>query len=163
MENKTGKMFSFYRVILWRAQVTSSWRDLQNLIDPEGHSDGNQIIIGKKDPRSSTGIKDNSQFLGYLSEHMKINGYRIVAPNIPLQGIFGSDGGYKNFEASGNTIVTTASEKRKIAVAGVMNFGKIRDNVDQNGNTVKVYLYPLRLGGGIANIHIMSFNKQRDA
>lgn len=77
-----------------------------------------------------------------------------------MQGIFSSDGGYKLFSLTDTIVDTKAATSRKLAVAGVagvMNVGEVQKNIDANGNPLPLYLYPLRIGGGAANIHIMSF------
>ncbi|PID48625.1 MAG: hypothetical protein CR991_10795 [Proteobacteria bacterium] len=138
--------------------------DLKQLIDPEGHSDGSQPIPGKArtntvdtEKRGYAGIELKSQFLGYLAGDVSYKNYTIIAPKIPMHGIFSSDGGYRRFSVTDCIIDTRAIPSRKLAIAGVMNVGNVQRNIDPDGKTIKLYLYPLRIGGGQANINIMSF------
>lgn len=74
-----------------------------------------------------------------------------------LQGIFASDGAFRELKIKNNIIHT--GSKYKIRIAGLLS-GKISGNKNNSGQLLKkgdIELRPIRIGGG-ANIYIISFD-----
>lgn len=77
-----------------------------------------------------------------------------------LQGIFGSDGVFRNLTIRDN-VITTASE-HKITLNGLVGTANhIENNRDAHGQLLKVQLNPIRLGGNLAtgNVWILSVSE----
>ena len=85
----------------------------------------------------------------------------IILSKGQLNGIFGSDGAFKNLNIKNNHIQTRGAHT--ISINGMLS-GKITGNTDLQGMPLdpsKIKLLPLRIGGG-ANIYIIGFkNKPR--
>lgn len=113
------------------------------------HRDGIQLIP------SAT----NARYVGDIMRHVSITQNRIQSSGA-LQGIFATDGLFKNMEITNNKISTGG--KHTIAINGFLS-GKISGNTELNGELLKkhkIVLSPLRLGGG-ANIYVLSFNNNK--
>jgi len=96
------------------------------------------------------------QFAGGELENLTISGNRIHSSG-KLQGIFGSDGIFRNLTITSNTIDTQSGHK--ITINGLVGKNnRIQANRDARGNLVAVQLNPIRLGGNLAtgNIWILS-------
>ncbi len=114
--------------------------------DQLAHRDGLQLI-----PRAAS----LNQFMGATMSHVSVRGNTIES-NGALQGIFASDGAFRNLHITHNRIRTAGAHT--ISIAGMLS-GKIDGNIitsSNGGPTPKATLYPLRIGGG-ANIKILSF------
>jgi len=113
------------------------------------HRDGLQLI-----PNDGS----VNQFMGATMSHVSVRGNTIESEGA-LQGIFASDGAFRNLHILHNRIRTAG--KHSIAIAGMLS-GKISGNIIRGAHgaaTSKATLYPLRIGGG-ANIKILSFSNQ---
>ena len=118
--------------------------------DQLAHRDGLQLI-----PKSAS----VNQFMGATMSHVTLRSNTIESQGA-LQGIFASDGSFRNLHIINNRISTAGAHT--IAIAGMLS-GKISGNyitAADAGPSPKATLYPLRIGGG-ANIKVLSFsNKQ---
>jgi len=83
----------------------------------------------------------------------------VMASEGEAQLIFSSDGWYKNITVMDNVLSTQG--KHPLTLAGVIS-GTFKDNRDFSGNLILPSLYPLRLGGGRLNYHIMSMTGDDD-
>ena len=120
-----------------------------NNFDQLAHRDGLQLI-----PSAAS----LNQFMGATMSHVTVRGNTIES-NGALQGIFASDGAFRNLHITHNRIRTAGAHT--ISIAGMLS-GKISGNIitsSDGGPTPKATLYPLRIGGG-ANIKILSFSNQ---
>ena len=117
--------------------------------DQLAHRDGLQLI-----PRSAT----LNQFMGAIMSHVILEGNSIKSDGA-LQGIFASDGAFRNLQLINNQVRTAGAHS--ISIAGMLS-GKISGNIMLSSATRTVLrptLHPLRIGGG-ANIKILSFANQ---
>jgi hypothetical protein len=82
----------------------------------------------------------------------------IISSTAKLQGIFSTDGAFKNLKIINNKIQT--SGEHKITILGLLS-GEITNNTDLKGNTLDIKIQPLRLGGGTAftNFFILGFSE----
>lgn len=97
-----------------------------------------------------------NQFAAGELEKLFITGNRIQSAG-KLQGIFGSDGIFRNLSITFNTINTQSDHK--ITLNGLVGqYNHIEGNRDQRGDLVTVQLNPIRLGGNLAtgNVWILS-------
>lgn len=97
-----------------------------------------------------------NQFAGGELENLLITGNRINSEG-KLQGIFGSDGIFRNLTITFNTIDTRSDHKITLnGLVGQQNH--IEGNRDFRGDLVPVQLNPIRLGGNLAtgNVWILS-------
>lgn len=110
------------------------------------HRDAIQLI-----PFSPTA----SHFAGATMQYVQVEGNEISSAG-QLQGIFATDGSFKNLQICNNSIAIRGSHF--ISISGMLS-GKIEGNTDINRALLpkeKVKLWPLRIGGGV-NIYILSF------
>lgn len=112
------------------------------------HRDGIQLIPTK------VGV-GNYQFMAGSLEDIVIEDNHITSQGL-LQGIFGSDGVFRNIIIRNNRIDTQA--EHKITINGFLS-GVLSNNRDSEGKLLPIYLGPLRLGGNLAtgNVWIVSF------
>jgi hypothetical protein len=113
-----------------------------------GHRDAIQLIPSR--------VNDINQFAGALMRHVTVQNNLINAKGSALQGIFASDGAFKDIKIINNAISTAGSHT--ITINGLLR-GEIRGNKDIMGNPLpyqKIRCLPLRIGGG-ANIYVLSF------
>lgn len=97
-----------------------------------------------------------NQFAGGELENLLISSNRISSAG-KLQGIFGSDGIFRNLSITFNTIDTQSEHKITLnGLVGQQNH--IEGNRDARGDLVPVQLNPIRLGGNLAtgNVWILS-------
>lgn len=129
---------------------TDAHRDAIQLIPPPIHRFEDGVYIRMAD-----------QMAGAILENTTIEGCEICAPNGPLQGIFASDGMYRNLRIRNNDITTQGSHS--IAIAGLLNGGEISGNTlhqAAGGAIPTITLYPARIGGNMADdgvVSILSF------
>jgi len=112
------------------------------------HRDGIQLIP------SAT----NARYVGDIMRHVSIT-ENYIQSNGDLQGIFATDGLFKDVDIINNKISTKG--KHIIAINGFLS-GEISGNKELNGELLKkekIILSPLRLGGG-AN-YVLSFNNNK--
>jgi hypothetical protein len=96
------------------------------------------------------------QFAAGELEVLTISGNSIYSAG-KLQGIFGSDGIFRNLTITNNTLATDSDHKITLnGLVGTANH--IENNRDANGKLVTVQLNPIRLGGNLAtgNVWILS-------
>ena len=97
-----------------------------------------------------------SHFAGATMQHVYVVGNRIFSTG-RLQGIFATDGAFKQLQICNNSIDIGGSHY--ISINGMLS-GKIEGNTNTNGEILTkkhITLRPLRIGGG-ANIYILSFS-----
>jgi len=100
----------------------------------------------------------SDQMAGSMMSNTKITG-NIIKSTGELNGIFASDGVFKNLEISNNHIQTQG--EHKININGMLS-GKIVANTDLDNNALpakNIKLLPLRIGGG-ANIYVIGFKNK---
>ncbi len=100
----------------------------------------------------------SDQMSGAMMNDIQITG-NILFSKGQLNGIFGSDGAFKNLHITNNHIQTQG--EHKISINGMLS-GSIKDNTDLQGNPIPkshIKLLPLRIGGG-ANIYIIGFKNK---
>ncbi|MEZ5536841.1 MAG: hypothetical protein R3F02_14610 [Thiolinea sp.] len=125
-------------------------RDAIQLIPPPVHRFEGGVYIRMAD-----------QMAGAVLENTTIKGCEICAPNGPLQGIFASDGLYRNLRILNNDIMTRGAHS--ISIAGLLDGGEISGNIlrqAEGGDEPKITLYPARIGGNMADdgvVSILSF------
>lgn len=96
-----------------------------------------------------------SHFAGATMQHVQVMGNRIFSKG-RLQGIFATDGAFKQLQICNNSIDIGGSHY--ISINGMLS-GRIDGNTDMNQEVLTedhLTLWPLRIGGG-ANIYILSF------
>ncbi len=129
---------------------TDAHRDAIQLIPPPIHRFEDGVYIRMAD-----------QMAGAILKNTTIEGCEICAPNGPLQGIFASDGMYRDLHIRNNDITTQGSHS--IAIAGLLNGGEISGNIlrqTAEGAMPTITLYPARIGGNMADdgvVSILSF------
>lgn len=114
------------------------------------HRDALQLI-----PETENGL---DRFAGATMRDVSVSG-NVIYSDGALQGIFATDGLFKNLHIRNNHV--QIGGRHTIAISGMLS-GSIMGNTDINGNPLpasKIQLYPLRLGGG-ANIYILGFRNQ---
>lgn len=112
------------------------------------HRDAIQLIPGI--------FEKVDRLAGSIMRDVTIQNNLINAKGSKLQGIFASDGAFKNIKIIDNAI-TTAGE-HTITINGLLS-GEIRGNKDVAGNLLpfnKVRCLPLRIGGG-AGVYVIGF------
>lgn len=112
------------------------------------HRDAFQLIP----ERTADGI---NQFGGAIMANVNLSG-NVVYSDGALQGIFASDGAFRNLHIRNNHL--QIGGKHTITISGMLS-GSISGNTDIQGQPLaedKITLYPLRIGGG-ANIYVLSF------
>lgn len=111
------------------------------------HRDGFQLIPSNRP----------EHFAGEVLEHVTIQNTVIYSEG-DLQGIFATDGAFKNIHILNNHIQTKG--KYHISISGMLTGCTISGNKDMQDKPLhasKITLYPLRIGGG-ANILIVGFD-----
>ncbi len=95
-----------------------------------------------------------ANYAGGLLSNLDISDNSIVS-SAQLQGIFASDGAFRNLRINNNRIGTPSAHQ--ITIAGMLS-GEIRNNKTLQGSTLNnIELLPLRIGGG-ENVFILSFH-----
>lgn len=100
----------------------------------------------------------SDQMAGAVMSDIEITN-NIIQSQAQLNGIFGSDGAFRNLNIVNNHIETKG--EHTISINGMLS-GEIKDNTDTQGRPLKakkIKLLPLRIGGG-ANIYIIGFNNK---
>ncbi|MCK5917670.1 MAG: hypothetical protein KAG34_04565 [Cocleimonas sp.] len=118
--------------------------------DHVGHRDAIQLI-----PPMYNGI---DQFSGAVLSDTTIQD-NIISSTAKLQGIFSTDGAFRNLKIINNKI-NTAGE-HKIAILGMLD-GEVTDNTDCDGKVLEIKIQPLRLGGGtpLTNFFVLGFSEE---
>ncbi len=116
--------------------------------DHVGHRDAIQLI-----PSMENGI---DQFSGAILADTTIQD-NVISSTARLQGIFSTDGAFKNLKIINNKIRTQGVHK--ICILGMLD-GEVTGNTDLNGDEIEIKIQPLRLGGGIpiTNFFILGFS-----
>lgn len=115
-----------------------------------GHRDAFQLI-----PEPANGV---DRFGGVQMRNVSVSG-NVVYSDGALQGVFASDGAFRNLHIRDNSL--QIGGQHTISISGMLS-GSIMGNTDINNNPLadsKIALYPLRLGGG-ANIYVLSFRNK---
>lgn len=100
----------------------------------------------------------SDQMAGAMMSNVEIE-ENIIQSQGQLNGIFGSDGAFKNLNIKNNHIQTKG--EHTISINGMLS-GSIKNNTDTLGKPLKakkIKLLPLRIGGG-ANIYIIGFKNK---
>ncbi|MCK5895184.1 MAG: hypothetical protein KAG20_00160 [Cocleimonas sp.] len=115
-----------------------------------GHRDAIQLI-----PPANNGI---DQFSGAILEDTTLQD-NVISSSARLQGIFSTDGAFKNLKIINNQVNTEG--EHKIVVLGMLS-GEVSGNTDLDGKALDVKIQPLRLGGGtpLTNFFILGFSEQ---
>lgn len=114
------------------------------------HRDAFQLI-----PEPMNGV---DRFGGAQMRNVSISG-NVVFSDGALQGIFATDGAFRNLHIRSNSL--QIGGEHTISISGMLS-GSIMGNSDINNNPLannKIALYPLRLGGG-ANIYVLGFRNK---
>lgn len=115
------------------------------------HRDAFQLIPD----RTPDGI---DRYGGAVMSNVSITGNLLYSDGA-LQGIFASDGAFRNLHIRNNHL--QIGGQHTISISGMLN-GSIMGNTDIHNRPLaddKIALYPLRLGGG-ANIYIIGFRNK---
>jgi hypothetical protein len=114
-----------------------------------GHRDAIQLI-----PPAYDGI---NRYTGSILADTTIQD-NIIASTAKLQGIFATDGAFKNLKIINNKI-STAGE-HKICILGMLT-GEMTGNTDLDGNALQIKIQPMRLGGGtsVTNFFVLGFSQ----
>ncbi|WP_020558699.1 hypothetical protein [Thiofilum flexile] len=133
--------------------VIGSALDQQQGLAKRAHRDGVQLIP----TQAQVG---NYQFMAGVLQDIVIEDNHIESKGL-LQGIFASDGVFRNISIANNCINTQA--EHKITLNGLLS-GQISNNRDAAGKLLPIYLGPLRIGGNLAtgNVWILSFAADED-
>jgi hypothetical protein len=117
--------------------------------DSLGHRDAIQLI-----PPVNDGI---DQFSGATLADTTLQD-NVISSTARLQGIFSTDGIFKNLKVINNQIDTAG--EHKIVILGMLS-GEVSGNTDRDGNALEVKVQPLRLGGGtpLTNFFILGFSE----
>ncbi len=110
------------------------------------HRDGIQLIP----------INSHARFAGAVLDHVTIQN-NIIYSKGALQGIFCSDGAFRNLHINNNAVEVNGAYT--ISISGMLS-GSISNNTDLSLQPLakeKITLYPLRMGGG-ANILVIGFD-----
>jgi len=115
----------------------------------EPHSDFIQLIP----------TKSYLRYFGEISENVKITNCSLYSDG-SMQGIFSSDGAYRNLEIS-NVRITTKSE-HDVSICGLLS-GTIMDVNNRRGTKpARVFLDNMRIGGGEkSGFYITSFKNHQ--
>nr|CAA6807892.1 MAG: Unknown protein [uncultured Thiotrichaceae bacterium] len=125
---------------------TDAHRDAIQLIPPPVHRFEDGVYI-----------RMAAQMAGAILNNTTIEGCEVCAPNGPLQGIFASDGLYRDLRIRNNDIMTQGAHS--ISIAGLLNGGEISGNTlrqTEDGDLPKISLYPARIGGNMADDGVVS-------
>ena len=98
------------------------------------------------------------RYAGKVLQNVTIRN-NIIYSDADVQGIFASDGAFKQLTIANNYITTNG--KHTISISGMLS-GTISGNKNVEGNVLqnnKITLYPMRIGGG-ANIMIVGFTNR---
>ncbi|MGB1254944.1 MAG: hypothetical protein ACPG51_03725 [Thiolinea sp.] len=134
---------------------TDAHRDAIQLIPPPLHRFDDGVYVRLAD-----------QMAGAVLENVIVQDCKISAPNGPLQGIFASDGMYRNLQIHNNDIGTKGAHS--ISIAGLLSGGAISGNTLRevpDGDLPQITLYPARIGGNMADdgvVGILSFAQNSD-
>lgn len=130
-----------------------------------GHKDAIQLIPpAKTDPvkKAADGspCRMEDQMSGAMLENVNIDNCQITAEQAAFQGIFASDGLFKNVRIISNTIKTQAAHF--ITLNGLLS-GTIRANklIAAGASPARVQLYSTRIGGSLAEeglVWLLSFS-----
>ena len=115
-----------------------------------GHRDAIQLI-----PPMQNGI---DQFSGAILSDTTVQD-NIIESKAKLQGIFSTDGAFRNLKIINNKINICGSHK--ISILGMLS-GEVTGNTDLSGKALDPKIQPLRLGGGtsITNFFVLGFSKE---
>jgi hypothetical protein len=105
-----------------------------------GHRDAVQLI-------------PKNRYTGGVLDGVSIINIKVVSKG-KLQGVFSSDGAYRNLNI--NHCDITTNSKHKITIAGVLSGVMYANTVDET-TLLRTVLLPLRIGGGL-NYNIISFS-----
>jgi hypothetical protein len=139
----------------YRTYMTIAHRDAIQLIPPPLYE---EISIGN----TTSLIKLADQMAGTVLENVTISNCVINAPKGALQGIFASDGMCRNLKIRDTSIATKGAHS--ISIAGALTGCEIKNITLQQvkgGNVPEIALYPLRIGGNMADdgvVYIFSFS-----
>ncbi len=114
------------------------------------HRDGIQLVPERQNSIDVLG--------GAMMRQVTISRNVLYSP-IALQGIFASDGSFKDLRITGNSLRIGGAHT--IQISGMLS-GEVSNNTDINGMLLppeKIKLTPLRIGGG-ANIYILGFKNK---
>lgn len=115
--------------------------------DAEAHIDGFQLIP------PSLGELHNQQYAGANLKQVQIHDSLVYSKG-KMQGVFCSDGLLEDISLK-RLMIDTQSQ-HKVTLNGLIS-GEIEAITDGKGNNAPVVLNPLRIGGGIANVWVLSF------
>lgn len=120
----------------------------------EAHRDAIQLIPPPLHQFDEAGnyIRLADQMAGAVLDNVIIRDCKISAPHGPLQGIFASDGLYRNLQIHNNDISTMGAHS--ISIAGLLSGGAISGNILREvsgGDIPQITLYPARIGGNMAD------------
>lgn len=130
-------------------QFEDTWASRDNLIANQAHRDAIQLI-----PPSAQAAR-REHFAGACLDNVSVFG-NIIRSVGKLQGIFGSDGLFRNLQIIGNVIDTNS--QHYISVAGLLS-GWIEGNMRPDGTHCAVNLEPWRIGGNPEGktVRVLSF------
>ncbi|WP_020394906.1 hypothetical protein [Thiolinea disciformis] len=114
------------------------------------HRDGIQLI-----PERQNNV---DVLAGVMMRQVSIS-RNIIASPVALQGIFASDGAFKDLRITGNHLRVGGAHT--IHISGMLS-GEVSNNTDLNGIPLaadKIKLTPLRLGGA-SNIYVLGFKNK---
>lgn len=117
--------------------------------DKIGHRDAIQLI-----PPNLYNHSKVTRYSGAPLSRVEISNISISSKGA-LQGIFASDGIIEELHVRNCNIKTTG--QHAISISGLLK-GSFQ-NIRSGSTTLPVKLYPLRLGGGLHNINILSFSR----
>ena len=158
---------------VWRNNMTLSQLTIRDrrVYRDIAHRDAIQLIPPplyeeRGDENNRYRVKLADQMAGTILENISISHCNIQAPKGALQGIFASDGMCRNLHISDTTIATKGAHS--ISIAGALTGCKIKNITLQQvkgGNLPEISLYPLRIGGNMADdglIYIFSFSAKAE-
>jgi hypothetical protein len=114
-----------------------------------GHRDAIQLI-----PPMYDGI---DQFSGAVLPDTTIQD-NVISSTAKLQGIFSTDGAFRNLKIINNKINTAGDHK--ITILGMLD-GEVTGNTNIDGKALEIKIQPLRLGGGtpLTNFFVLGFSE----
>ncbi|CAA6804313.1 MAG: Unknown protein [uncultured Thiotrichaceae bacterium] len=118
------------------------------------HRDAMQIIPNSVAIPGNTTVRAD-QFVGAMMSNTRVEN-NVISSEGHLQGIFASDGAFKNLVIKNNNLNIAGAHS--ITINGLLS-GDVSGNKDLNDNALaddKIHLLPLRIGGG-TNIYIIGF------
>lgn len=130
-------------------QFEDTWASRDTAIANQAHRDAIQLI-----PPSAQAAR-REHFAGACLDNVSIFG-NIIHSVGKLQGIFGSDGLFRNLQIIGNVIDTNS--QHYVSVAGLLS-GWIEGNMRPDGTHCAVNLEPWRIGGNPEGktVRVLSF------